>query len=820
MSVIIPVRDDKRNLEDCLASLRRSTFRDFEILVTDDASSPAHAQAHEESARRHGARLIRLEAQSGPAAARNRAAREARAAILVFLDADVRVHADTLERLAGHFGSDPDLAAVMGSYDDAPTHPGVLSAFRNLMHHWIHQRSAGEARTFWTGCGAIRRDWFERSGGFNESYRRPSAEDVELGMRIHALGGKLKLDGAVQVCHQKGWTLAGALTTDFRHRGIPWAELVRRHGMPQRLNFGWNHRVTPGLLAAAGCFLLLAILHGGWWWGAAPLALMAAISVQAPLYLFLRRRRGAGFALASIPLHWMHYAAGSAGFVAGLLRWEIRRDRWLLPAAGSLLAAVALVQWANGAYRAEFGAHPDEAAHAVTTLMVRDYLAWGALEDPWAFAQRYYARYPKVALGHWPPLYYGVQGAWLLMLPPARWSLLLFQAALAFACGLLFYLWTRGRFGSPAALALALVLISVQQVQLAASSVMSDALSLLLGLAAAAALGRLASAPSPSHAMLTGGLIALALLNKGTGALLLAPAAAVVAASRRFRLLAYLAAPVALLAGPWYLLQYGFLESGTLQWVGAGWNPAAPLAGLGGVGLALLSGAGAILAWRARSRQALAVAAILLAGWLIPLGLGAFNEPRHLLVAWPALVWLAGWALVQRPLLVSPLAVAAVATLPLVPRPQQPEGFRELAAAMRAAPAAGRMLVSSASTGEGQWIAEMALADGRRERQILRASKTLARTNWSGTRWRAAASTSGEMRRLLDELKVQLVVLHQPEGRACPPHQDLLAASVESWPLVASAPGLRVHRRPEELREPPSPLVIDLSRRIGVVLRQ
>ena len=94
-----------------------------------------------------------------------------------------------------------------------------------------------------------------------------------------------------------------------------------------------------------------------------------------------------------------------------------------------LLVAVGF-QWMQGAYQAEFGGHPDEAAHYVTGLMVHDYLAAGLPGNPMRFAQMYYDHYPKVALGNWPPVFYLIQSAWTLLLTPSRASLLLLMAAL------------------------------------------------------------------------------------------------------------------------------------------------------------------------------------------------------------------------------------------------------------------------------------------------------------------------------------------------------------------------------------------------------
>jgi len=51
---------------------------------------------------------------------------------LVFIDADVCIHQDTLLRFAERFTADPTLDAVMGSYDDAPAASNFLSQYKNL----------------------------------------------------------------------------------------------------------------------------------------------------------------------------------------------------------------------------------------------------------------------------------------------------------------------------------------------------------------------------------------------------------------------------------------------------------------------------------------------------------------------------------------------------------------------------------------------------------------------------------------------------------------------------------------------------------------
>ena len=70
-----------------------------------------------------------------------------------------------------------------------------MSAFRNLLHHHVHQQAAGPATTFWAGLGAVRREAFLASAGFDaERYPVPSIEDIELGMRLAPTAARIGLD--------------------------------------------------------------------------------------------------------------------------------------------------------------------------------------------------------------------------------------------------------------------------------------------------------------------------------------------------------------------------------------------------------------------------------------------------------------------------------------------------------------------------------------------------------------------------------------------------------------------------------------------------
>ena len=296
LSVVIPATDRPASLARCLAAVARS-------------SEP------------HEVTVVTAPAGAGPAAARNLGVARGSGEIVVFVDSDVEVHPDALRRLREALERDPRLDAVFGSYDDRPADPAVVSRFRNLLHHHVHVSSPGPAATFWAGLGAIRRDVFEASGGFDEQrYPRPSIEDIELGMRLHAAGGRIELEPAARGTHLKTWTLRSMLRTDFATRGAPWVALQLEAGRAAgSLNLTWRQRIAAAAavtsaLAAARRRPRLAVT-----------ALLVMAAPNARFYALLARCGGPRLALAGVPLHFAHHLAAAASVPAGLALWLARR---------------------------------------------------------------------------------------------------------------------------------------------------------------------------------------------------------------------------------------------------------------------------------------------------------------------------------------------------------------------------------------------------------------------------------------------------------------------------------------------------------------
>lgn len=376
ISVVIPVFNGGPDLEKCLTAISASSYPVLECILVDDASTDGMVDA---AAERHGVRVIRLDQQCGPALARNHGVQAARGDVIFFTDADVLLHPDAIGKAAAALQSDTELAAVFGCYDDQPANPSFISQYRNLFHHWVHQTGAREASTFWTGCGAIRRNIFIEQGGFSQDFRRPSIEDIELGMRLRRSGYRICLLKDMLGKHMKQWKLWNMVRTDVFQRAIPWMMLVLRDGKPaNNLNLDYKSRAATLLAGLLGLsfvlltvtghaiamlpaliFLLGAAVCSGFsgheynhrgitviatvlallaplvvYWLAPdllaliPLGLVLAISsTHLPFYRYVSRKRNIAFAIAVIPMQVIFFLGCAVSIPLAFTKHHLGRRR-------------------------------------------------------------------------------------------------------------------------------------------------------------------------------------------------------------------------------------------------------------------------------------------------------------------------------------------------------------------------------------------------------------------------------------------------------------------------------------------------------------
>jgi GT2 family glycosyltransferase len=321
--IVIPVHNGGESFRRCLSAVSELEPPPDKIIVVADAATDGSG----ELAEMFGAQVIRTPTQGGPARARNLGARAAQEDVLFFVDADVLIPPDAIAQVAGIFRRDPDLAAVFGSYDDAPSERNFLSQYKNLLHHYVHQTAAEDASTFWAGCGAIRRSIFLSLGGFDERYDRPCIEDIELGYRLKRAGYAIRLCKTLQGKHLKRWGVFSLLETDFSQRALPWTELILQdRKLVNDLNLNYSSRASVMIVYGLLGTVVGAVLRPRLLLASALLALSLLV-LNAPLYRFFWRKRGLFFTLQAIPWHWLYYMYSGLAFAIGLVHRLLGRHR-------------------------------------------------------------------------------------------------------------------------------------------------------------------------------------------------------------------------------------------------------------------------------------------------------------------------------------------------------------------------------------------------------------------------------------------------------------------------------------------------------------
>jgi hypothetical protein len=500
------------------------------------------------------------------------------------------------------------------------------------------------------------------------------------------------------------------------------------------------------------------------------------------------------------------------------------RFRNLARASSVALAAVILVfalQSVSGAYKSDFSSDEDEAAHAVSSLAVHDYLTAGFPHSPIAFGERYYIHYPKLAIGHWPPLFYTGEAVWMLAFGRSRVAMIAAVGALAAALLLSIFWWVRRDCGTAAATVAAVAMLAPKFVQTAVSAVSPDIALALLCFWAAAFLGDYLEGRRRRDALLCALLAVAAVGVHGRGAALILLPFAVMLVGRfawtRFRVAALMlclaiviAAPV-LLGQTWPFAGRHVLSLAVLYARRLGATMSWPMTVLA------LSGAVAVIRTPGEARRWLAMPALAISGWAFHSLANAGWADHYLISAAPAVAALSGrgfrfcWEALASAGARVVLATAVVAVLLWTALPlahKHDLGYHRMTGGT------GRVsLIAGSALAEGAFTAEMDLRDPGLTRFVLRGYKVLAWADWLGHEYGLRFTTPEQVLAGLDQMRVDAVLverdsplphvaqllaaLHPPAWR--PAHPEGLPSGALDFeravPLPPGEPSLQIDMR-------------------------
>jgi len=197
-SIIVPYHNSSKTIGALLDSIQQSKkIPPLEVIIVDDGSKDTFVVPSSwflgrkkkklQTTRNQELRTVHLQANHGPAKARNRGAEKAKGKFLVFLDSDVELLPDALHNLWEIYKDDPDIVAVTGVWMKHQKTKAFFPNFKALRDwsYWINERDkSGYYYLFSTRIASIKRDVFARLKGFDETYAGPLVEDIEFTYRV------------------------------------------------------------------------------------------------------------------------------------------------------------------------------------------------------------------------------------------------------------------------------------------------------------------------------------------------------------------------------------------------------------------------------------------------------------------------------------------------------------------------------------------------------------------------------------------------------------------------------------------------------------
>lgn len=316
LSVIIPVYDDADNLDILLKSIYANTFMNFEVIVVDDASPDSTVW---EVARQYPVRYFRHEENRCVAATRNTGAKQAVTDVLVFLDSDVMIEKDTLQRFADAY-DDSEIKYYQAINSKIPINSGFgpeLLALRWYFLTYKLEKSSVHSPYF-----SIKKDVFFAHRGFDERFKGLGAEEFELGQRLEK-DIVLHTDKTLHIRHNFQDVIPRAISLLKRTTRYSLMFIFRTRRFESETATGREVFISAVAVLSASTFLMAI---AAFLFPHVFVALILFTLILMVLYLvinfrfceFLIREKGLWFAVKSSPAVYIWSLATGCGIVAAL----------------------------------------------------------------------------------------------------------------------------------------------------------------------------------------------------------------------------------------------------------------------------------------------------------------------------------------------------------------------------------------------------------------------------------------------------------------------------------------------------------------------
>ena len=285
VSIIVPTYNAEKTIKDCIESILSINYKNYEAIFVDDGSTDNTVSIIEEFACKSKNIKLVKQKHKGPASARNLGVKMSNGKIIFFTDSDCIVPKNWIREFLKYFFSDENIGAVGGSLKPASTST-IYEIFDQKRREILYGAEKKFVNALPTCNLAVRRDVFNRIGGFDESFKHASAEDYDLCIRIRMLGYRILYDPNVFVLHYHSQNLRSLLRKAFIH-GKEYIKLKRKH---KESDFS----VIKNLL----------------------------ISILSPVTVLIK------YPISLLPVALLYECSASIGRIVGLWKYALLEPRW------------------------------------------------------------------------------------------------------------------------------------------------------------------------------------------------------------------------------------------------------------------------------------------------------------------------------------------------------------------------------------------------------------------------------------------------------------------------------------------------------------
>lgn len=268
LSIIIPKYKSEKTIKECIASINNSSFKSFEVIMVDGSK--------------------------GAGIARNIGVRKAKGDIVLFLDSDVVVHPNTIEKINNSFKN--DISALQCMYSKKCPIKNFYSQYQNLYHYYMFNSIKSKyIQTASTYCFAIRKEEFIDFSNIK------TVEDGEWGIKLYQKGKKILLDKDIQVEHLKRYTLISLLKRSFITSSNK-INSIKKNKKQININLDSTHHNKIKMFS-----ILFSVVPPVFWY------------LNRGFFRFIYKEKGKVFLLKTILFHEINYFVFLVGIIKGVI---------------------------------------------------------------------------------------------------------------------------------------------------------------------------------------------------------------------------------------------------------------------------------------------------------------------------------------------------------------------------------------------------------------------------------------------------------------------------------------------------------------------